>query len=54
MDTTPRTHADSIVVRAAPNETEPRYRLGLFLLQNGRETEGLSWLNGVGTPVTWA
>jgi tetratricopeptide (TPR) repeat protein len=34
-------------VQAAPNETEPLYRLGLFLLQNGREQEGLNWLNGV-------
>jgi tetratricopeptide (TPR) repeat protein len=34
-------------VQAAPNETEPIYRLGLFLLQNGREEEGLNWLNGI-------
>ena len=34
-------------VQAAPNETEPAYRLGLFLLENGREEEGLNWLNGV-------
>ena len=34
-------------VQAAPNEIEPRYRLGLFLLQNGREEEGLNWLNNV-------
>jgi tetratricopeptide (TPR) repeat protein len=34
-------------IQAAPDETEPRYRLGLFLLQNGQEKEGLSWLNGV-------
>jgi len=34
-------------VQATPNDTEPRYRLGLFLLQNGREEEGLNWLNGV-------
>ncbi len=32
-------------VLAAPNEAEPRYRLALFLLQNGREQEGLNWLN---------
>ena len=34
-------------VLAAPNETEPAYRLGLFLLQNGREEEGLNWLRGI-------
>jgi tetratricopeptide (TPR) repeat protein len=34
-------------VLAAPNETEPRYRLGLFLLQNGQEDEGRNWLNSV-------
>jgi tetratricopeptide (TPR) repeat protein len=34
-------------VQAAPNETEPIYRLGLFLLQNGREEEGLNWLKGI-------
>jgi tetratricopeptide (TPR) repeat protein len=33
-------------VKAAPDETEPLYRLGLFLLQNGQE-EGLNWLNSV-------
>ena len=31
---------------AAPNETEPRYRLGMLLLQSGRE-EGLEWLASV-------
>jgi tetratricopeptide (TPR) repeat protein len=34
-------------VQAAPNEPEPRYRLGLFLLQNGHEQEGLNLLNDV-------
>lgn len=34
-------------VEAAPTETEPRYQLGLFLLQNGREDEGRDFLNGV-------
>jgi tetratricopeptide (TPR) repeat protein len=34
-------------VQAAPDDTEPRYRLGLFLLQNGREQEGRDFLNGV-------
>lgn len=34
-------------VRNAPEEIEPRYRLGLFLLQNGREEEGRNFLNGV-------
>jgi Flp pilus assembly protein TadD len=34
-------------VQAAPDEPEPRYRLGLFLLQNGREDEGRDFLNGV-------
>jgi tetratricopeptide (TPR) repeat protein len=34
-------------VQAAPDKTEPRYRLGLYMLQNGREAEGLSWLNSV-------
>jgi tetratricopeptide (TPR) repeat protein len=34
-------------VLAAPNDTEPIYRLGLFLLQNGREEEGLHWLRGI-------
>ena len=34
-------------VKAAPNDPEPLYRLGLFLLQNGREEEGLNLLNGV-------
>jgi tetratricopeptide (TPR) repeat protein len=34
-------------VQAAPDQTEPRYRLGLYMLQNGREAEGLSWLNSV-------
>jgi tetratricopeptide (TPR) repeat protein len=33
-------------VLAAPNDPEPRYRFGLFLLQNGREEDGRSWLNG--------
>jgi tetratricopeptide (TPR) repeat protein len=37
----------SSAAMAAPKETEPRYRLGLFLLQNGREQEGLNWLNDV-------
>ena len=34
-------------VQAAPDETEPRYRLGLLLLDNGQEAEGLNWLNSV-------
>jgi tetratricopeptide (TPR) repeat protein len=34
-------------VLGAPNEAEPRYRFGLFLLHNGREEEGLNWLNSV-------
>jgi tetratricopeptide (TPR) repeat protein len=34
-------------VQAAPRETEPRYRLALALLQDGREEEGLFWLNDV-------
>jgi tetratricopeptide (TPR) repeat protein len=34
-------------VQAAPDDPEPRYRLGMFMLQNGREAEGLSWLNSV-------
>jgi Flp pilus assembly protein TadD len=34
-------------VQAAPDDTEPRYQLGLFLLQNGREVEGRDFLNGV-------
>jgi Flp pilus assembly protein TadD len=34
-------------VQAAPEEAEPRYRLGLFLLQNGREEEGRNLLNDV-------
>jgi tetratricopeptide (TPR) repeat protein len=34
-------------VRSAPDEVEPRFRLGLFLLQNGREEEGRNFLNGV-------
>jgi tetratricopeptide (TPR) repeat protein len=34
-------------VLATPDETEPRYRLGMFLLQNGREGEGRNWLSGV-------
>lgn len=34
-------------VLAAPNETEPRYQMGLFLLQNGQEDEGLKLLNSV-------
>jgi tetratricopeptide (TPR) repeat protein len=34
-------------VLAAPNETEPIYRLGLSLLQDGREQEGLNWLRGI-------
>lgn len=34
-------------VRAAPTETEPRYRLGLFLIQNGRGEEGRYFLEGV-------
>jgi tetratricopeptide (TPR) repeat protein len=34
-------------VLAAPNEPEPRYRLGLFLLQNGQEEDGRGWLNSV-------
>jgi thioredoxin-like negative regulator of GroEL len=34
-------------VQAAPDETEPLYRLGMFLLQNGQEEEGLNWLNSV-------
>jgi tetratricopeptide (TPR) repeat protein len=34
-------------VQAAPNEPEPRYRLGMFLLQNGHEKEGLNLLNDV-------
>jgi tetratricopeptide (TPR) repeat protein len=33
--------------QAAPNDTERLYRLGLFLLQNGHEEEGLNWLNGI-------
>jgi len=33
-------------VLAAPGETEPRYRMGLYLLQNGREKDGLNLLNG--------
>jgi Tfp pilus assembly protein PilF len=32
-------------VLAAPNDPEPRYRLGLLLLQNGREEEGRNALN---------
>ena len=35
------------VVLAAPNETEPRYQMGLFMLQNGQEEEGLNLLNSV-------
>ena len=35
------------VVLAAPNETEPRYQMGLFMLQNGQEDEGLKLLNSV-------
>ena len=34
-------------VRSAPEETEPRYQLGLYLLQNGREKDGREFLNGV-------
>lgn len=34
-------------VWAAPGETEPRYRLASYLLQNGREDEGRNWLYGV-------
>jgi tetratricopeptide (TPR) repeat protein len=34
-------------VRSALDKTEPRYQLGLFLLQNGREKEGRDFLNGV-------
>lgn len=34
-------------VEAAPDEPEPRYRLGVLLLQNGREQEGLNMLNSV-------
>ena len=34
-------------VQATPDETEPRYRLGVLLLQTGREEEGLNWLNSV-------
>jgi tetratricopeptide (TPR) repeat protein len=33
-------------VLAAPDETEPRYRVGMILLQSGRE-EGLEWLASV-------
>jgi tetratricopeptide (TPR) repeat protein len=33
-------------VLAAPNETEPRYRIGMLLLQSGQE-EGLEWLASV-------
>jgi tetratricopeptide (TPR) repeat protein len=33
-------------VLAAPNETEPRYRIGMLLLESGRE-EGLEWLASV-------
>jgi tetratricopeptide (TPR) repeat protein len=34
-------------ILAAPNEPEPRYRLGLFLLQNGRDEEARNALNDV-------
>ncbi len=34
-------------VLAAPDEAEPRYRLGLFLLQNGRAEEGRNMLLNV-------
>jgi hypothetical protein len=33
-------------VLAAPNETEPRYRIGMLLLESGQE-EGLEWLASV-------
>jgi tetratricopeptide (TPR) repeat protein len=32
---------------AAPNDTEPRYRIGMLLLQYGREDEGRNWLHSV-------
>lgn len=34
-------------VEAAPDETEPRYLFGLYLLQNGRELEGVNFMNSV-------
>jgi tetratricopeptide (TPR) repeat protein len=33
-------------VLAAPNKTEPRYRIGMLMLQSGRE-EGMEWLASV-------
>jgi hypothetical protein len=33
-------------ILAAPNDTEPRYRIGMLLLESGRD-EGMEWLTSV-------
>jgi tetratricopeptide (TPR) repeat protein len=40
-------------VLAAPKETEPRFRIGILLLENGREQEGLNWLHSVLSLNPW-